>query len=96
MADANKPTLIADDIQIKIDKNPSKAFPNANMATAHAEVGAIQQAFEAGKTQGKNMTMRVTGEDVCDFCRSDLRKAADKAGLNSLSIYEEASGKTLT
>ncbi|WP_063334518.1 cytidine deaminase-like fold-containing protein [Marinomonas sp. TW1] len=96
LADPNKPTLIADDIQIKIDKNPDKPFPNGNMATAHAEVGAIQQAFDAGTTQGKNMTMTVEGMEVCGYCRSDLRKAADKAGLNSLTIYEAKSGKTLT
>uniref|UniRef100_A6W0N3 Putative cytidine deaminase C-terminal domain-containing protein n=1 Tax=Marinomonas sp. (strain MWYL1) TaxID=400668 RepID=A6W0N3_MARMS len=95
-ANPNIPTLISDDIQVKIDKNPDKPFPNGNMATAHAEVGAIQQAYDAGKTQGKNMTMRVTGEDVCDYCRSDLRKAADKSGLNSLSVYEETTGRTLT
>lgn len=95
LADSNKPTLIADEVQIKIDKS-NKDRPNGNMSTAHAEIGAIQQAFDAGKTQGKSMTMRVSGEPVCTYCRSDIRQAADNAGLDSLSIIEESTGKTLT
>jgi filamentous hemagglutinin len=35
------------------------------MGTAHAEIGTIQQAFNAGKTQGKTMKMIVEGKRVC-------------------------------
>lgn len=44
LADFNKPTLINDVVQAKIDKRPDKNLPNGNMGTAHAEVGVIQQA----------------------------------------------------
>lgn len=56
------------------------------MGTAHAEIGTIQQAFNAGKTQGKDMTMTVSGKDVCGYCRGDIASAAEKAGLKSLII----------
>ena len=39
LADFNKPTLINDVVQAKIDKRPDKNLPNGNMGTAHAEVG---------------------------------------------------------
>ncbi|MDQ1232466.1 hypothetical protein QE379_003892 [Sphingomonas sp. SORGH_AS 879] len=84
-ADASRPTIIADRVADKIAKNGYK-LPNGNMADAHAEIGAIQQAFDAGKTQGQSMNMTVSGKDVCGFCRGDIAAAADKAGLKSLTI----------
>ena len=86
LADANKPTLINDRIEAKINKNPDKPLPNGNMATAHAEIGAIQQAFDAGMTQGRSMSLKVTGLDVCGFCKGDIAAAAQKAGLKNLEI----------
>jgi len=82
--DPNQPTLIAD----RVDSKPPRVngYPNGNMETAHAEIGVIQQAFDAGKTQGKDMSMSVTGKDVCGFCKGDIAAAAQKAGLNSLTI----------
>lgn len=65
------------------------------MDSVHAEVGAIQQAFEDGITVGKDMSMRVTKENICGYCRGDIAAMADSAGLKSLSIYEESSGKLL-
>ncbi|MFM0739263.1 PAAR domain-containing protein [Paraburkholderia xenovorans] len=88
LADPNKPTLIADRVSAKAEAT-GKALPNGNMADAHAEIGAIQQAFDAGTTQGANMSMTVTGKDVCGFCKGDIAAAADKAGLNSLTIQAE-------
>ena len=38
------------------NKKPQKngsPYPNANMRDAHAEIGAIQQAYEKGVTKGK-------------------------------------------
>ncbi|WP_213054551.1 cytidine deaminase-like fold-containing protein, partial [Escherichia coli] len=84
-----------DRIEAKIEKNPSKDLPNGNMASAHAEVGTIQQAFEDGITVGRDMNMRVTKEPVCGYCRGDIAAMADKAGLKSLTVYEESTGKTL-
>ena len=36
-----------------------KPFPNGTVADSHAEIGVIQQAYNAGKTQGSEMTMSV-------------------------------------
>jgi hypothetical protein len=93
--DPNKPTLIADQVAAKKLKKPGKEYPNGNMADAHAEVGAIQQAFEAKATVGKDMKMTVTGQPVCPYCRSDIPKMAKAAGLKSLTIYEEVTKQTL-
>ena len=93
-ADINKPTLIDGRVQVKIEKL-GRDLPNGNMATAHAEVGVIQQAFEKGMTQGREMTMSVSKEPVCGFCRGDVAAMAEKSGLKSLTIYEEATGAVL-
>lgn len=95
LGDKSRPTLINDRIEAKIEKNPSKYLPNGNMASAHAEVATIQQAFEDGITVGRDMDMRVTKEPVCGYCRGDIAAMADKAGLRSLTVYEESTGKKL-
>ncbi|WP_369600259.1 hypothetical protein AAIA72_10425 [Hahella sp. SMD15-11] len=87
-------TLIFDRIAEKSTQS-GKVLPNGNMATAHAEVGAIQQAFDAGATSGADMTLTVTGKAVCGFCRGDLAAMAERAELKSLTVYEEATGNTL-
>lgn len=56
------------------------------MGTAHAEIGAIQQAFDAGITMGKSMTISVTGKNVCGYCIGDIAAAAKKAGLKELTV----------
>lgn len=53
-ARADRPTLIADRVE------PGE--PNSHMQNAHAEIGAIQQAFDAGLTQGQHMTLVVRGQ----------------------------------
>lgn len=85
LADPSKPTLIADRVTAKANAK-GKALPNGNMADAHAEIGVIQQAYDAGKTGGADMSMSVAGKDVCGYCKGDIAAAADKAGLNSLTI----------
>jgi filamentous hemagglutinin family protein len=85
IADPNKPTLIADLIP------PGK--PNSTMANAHAEIGLIQQAFDAGLTKGQAMTVVVRGEEVCSYCKSQLTAAADRAGLNSLQVVDTVKGR---
>ncbi|WP_289781086.1 hemagglutinin repeat-containing protein [Pectobacterium versatile] len=95
LADFNKPTLINDVVQAKIDKRPDKNYPNGNMGTAHAEVGVIQQAYEKGMTKGREMAMSVAGKEVCNYCLTDVRVMAEKAGLKSLTIYEESTHNVL-
>ncbi|MET0010546.1 MAG: hypothetical protein ABW109_22035, partial [Candidatus Thiodiazotropha sp. 6PLUC4] len=93
-ANADQPTMIADRITEKTALS-GKALPNGNMGTAHAEVGAIQQAFDAGATTGADMTLNVTGKAVCGYCRGDVAAMAEKASLKSLTVFEEATGNTL-
>ena len=93
-ANVEQPTLIADRVTAKSLKS-GKELPNGNMGTAHAEIGAIQQAFEAGATKGADMTLTVTGKAVCGFCRGDIAAMANKSGLKSLTVFEEATGNTL-
>lgn len=95
LADFNKPTIINDVVQAKIDKRPDKNLPNGNMGTAHAEIGVIQQAYEKGMTNGKDMLMSVSGEKVCSYCLSDIKIMAERSGLKSLTLFEEATGRTL-
>jgi hypothetical protein len=68
LADPNKPTLISDLIR--------PGAPNSTMANTHAEVGLIQQAYDAGLTQGQNMTIVVRGEAVCSFCQQSTNLIA--------------------
>jgi filamentous hemagglutinin len=82
---SNEPTLIADRIAAKVEAK-GKPFPNGTVADSHAEIGVIQQAYDAGKTQGSGMLMNVTGKDVCGYCKGDIAAAADAAGLNSLTV----------
>jgi filamentous hemagglutinin len=56
------------------------------MADAHAEIGVIQQAYDAGETQGQSMPMNVTGKYVCGYCSGNIAAAAEKSGLTSLTI----------
>ncbi|MDR0672218.1 MAG: hypothetical protein LBF93_00860 [Zoogloeaceae bacterium] len=75
--------LIADRVAAKIEAQ-GKSFPNGTVADSHAEIGVIQQAYNAGKTQGAEMSMIVYGKDVCGYCKGDIAAAADVAGLKSL------------
>ena len=84
-------TLIKNRILEKENKS-GKPLPNKNMATAHAEVGAIQQAFEAGKTEGNSMELIVTGEPICGYCTGDIAAMANLSGLKYLLIKEEYTG----
>ncbi len=92
--DPNKPTLINERVNAKNLKD-GKVRPNGTMGEAHAEVGTVQQAFEAGVTKGADMTMTVTGKPVCGYCRGDVAAMAEASGLKSLTIYEAETGKTL-
>ncbi|WP_224558274.1 deaminase, partial [Pectobacterium versatile] len=91
-ANKNEPTLIADRIASKeqslIDKGKTNnlPLPNSSMANAHAEIGVIQQAYNAGKTQDANLTINVAGKDVCSYCRGDIAAAAQASGAKSVTI----------
>ncbi|MFC5476383.1 hemagglutinin repeat-containing protein [Paraherbaspirillum soli] len=96
-ANVNEPTLIADRVTAKAEAT-GKPLPNGNMADAHAEIGVIQQAYNAGKTQGTDMVMNVTGKDVCGYCKGDIAAAAEQAGLKSLTVQakDEVTGMPKT
>ena len=86
-SDPNKLTLIAENVANKKPQKNGSPYPNANMRDAHAEIGAIQQAYEKGVTKGKNMVIHVQGRDVCTHCRQDIASAAEKAGLKSVTVH---------
>jgi filamentous hemagglutinin len=67
---------------------------NGNMATAHAEIGVIQQASNAGVARGADMTLMVSGERVCGYCRGDIPASAEAAGLKPLTIVDKEAGLT--
>jgi len=79
------PTLIADRVAARSERS-GKVLPNGNMATAHAEIAVIQKVHDAGLAVGADMSISVSGKDVCGFCKGDIAAAAQAAGLNSLSV----------
>ena len=62
----NEPTLIADRIAAKVEAQ-GKPFPNGTVAESHAEIGVIQQAYSAGKTQGAERWPRSVGQGTGIF-----------------------------
>ena len=70
-------------------------LPNKTMDDAHAEIGVIHQAMKAGDTKGQDMTIRVTGERVCDHCLSDLKTMAKAAELRSLRVEDTVNKRVL-
>ncbi|WP_264253416.1 VENN motif pre-toxin domain-containing protein, partial [Pantoea ananatis] len=91
-ANKDQPTLISDRVTSKeqslVEKGKTNnlPLPNSNMANAHAEIGAIQQAYNAGKTQDANLTINVACKDVCSYCRGDIAAAAQASGAKSVTI----------
>jgi filamentous hemagglutinin len=63
------------------------------MATAHAEIGAIQQAFDAGATNNASMILTVSGKPICGYCLGDIAAMAERSGMRSLRIHEKETGK---
>lgn len=57
------------------------------MSSAHAEIGALQQAADKGLTEGADAVMTVTGKDVCGYCQKDIVAMAQASGLKSLKVY---------
>lgn len=93
----DSPTLIAQRVNAKIQAD-GKPRPNATVANSHAEIGVIQQAYNAGKTKGGSMTMTVSGKDVCGYCKGDIAAAAQASGLKSLTVNatDDVTGKNKT
>ena len=91
-ADRNKSTLIADRVAAK-EAELGRPLPNGNMATAHAEIDAMQQAYDAGATQGARMILSINGKPICGYCYGDIAAMADRSGLRSLLVHEKATGK---
>lgn len=79
-----KRTAAADRIEDRKGFKPGN--PNTNMANAHAEIEAMQKAYDAGVTKGAHMTIDLTGQNMCTFCRSNVAAMADEIGLNSLTV----------
>ncbi|NLZ83900.1 MAG: hypothetical protein GX915_09570 [Clostridiales bacterium] len=65
------------------------------MNKAHAEIGAMNQSRLDGN-MGGSATLTVTGEPVCNYCRSDVKKMSLTLDLDSLTVNEIVTGKTYT
>lgn len=91
-ANSNSPTLIADTVAAR-EAARGRAFPNGNMATAHAEIGVIQQAYNAGQTTGMEMYMSVEGRRICGYCMGDIASMGQQAGLTSIRVFEYETGR---
>ena len=94
-ADKNKKTLIFEIVNNKAKKK-NKDYPNGNMADAHAEIGVMQQFSDLGNTKGKHMDLTVKGQEVCDYCKSDIKSMAKSMELESITIHEVETNKTTT
>ena len=68
-------------------ENPNKYLPNGNMATAHGEIGAIQQLVNSGIAKNADIVLDVKGKDVCGYCKGDIAAMAEKAGIKSVLIH---------
>jgi filamentous hemagglutinin len=86
-ANANQPTLISDLVEL--------GDSNVTHGDAHAEIGVIQQAYDAGTTQNQSMTIVVRGEEACSNCRSDLVDMAEATGLNQPTVVNGTNGSVL-
>ena len=74
--------------------NPGNAISglsgiNNSTRKAHAEIGVMYQALKEGNNGGK-CVLRVEGQKVCDYCRSDIKKMAQKLTLDELTIIDES------
>ena len=87
LPNAEQPTLISDLV--------APGDPNGTYGAAHAEIGVIQQAYDAGLTQNQSMTIVVRGQEACSYCRSDLADMAEAAGLNRLTVVNGTDGSVL-
>lgn len=85
LANSNQPTLIADRALARLEKRPLSGLTNSSMLDAHAEIGVIEQAYRAGKTQGQSMFMGLS-RPPCGYCTGDLAAEAERAGLSYLRI----------
>lgn len=89
-------TLAADSIRKRgrrVNWNGRRA--NETRKDAHAELEILQELYRQGRTEGRSLKMVVSGEKICPFCREDLPAAAEAAGFEEWTIFEELSGNTL-
>ncbi len=65
---------------------------NSNTASCHAELGAMNQSYKAGNKGGKGV-LTVSGENVCKYCKQDIKKMAKSLELDELVVHEAKTGK---
>jgi hypothetical protein len=61
---------------------------NNNTKSAHAEIGAMNQALIDENIGGKGI-LEVNGQPVCKYCQSDIKKMAQKLQLDELEVIDE-------
>jgi uncharacterized Zn-binding protein involved in type VI secretion len=67
---------------------PAKEFPNGNMKDAHAEIGSMQKAHEAGAIKGQDVTITVKGKEVCGHCMGDIPAMGRETGAKSVTVVD--------
>jgi hypothetical protein len=73
---------------------PGLRAPNADLQTAHAEIGAMMQAKNAG-LKGGHGVLTVTGEPVCGaYCTGDVKTMGRALGLDSLTVIDSTGTRT--
>ena len=85
LANSEEKTLISDRALARLEKRPTSGLTNSSMADSHAEIGVIEQAYKAGKTQGQSMFMSLS-RPPCGYCTGDLAVEAERSGLKYLRI----------
>ncbi|QDQ25217.1 hypothetical protein FNU76_01985 [Chitinimonas arctica] len=83
---ARNSTLATDEkLSIYSEAKEKAERPNNTWATAHAEIGAMEQAYKTGQRGGAPV-IYIIGKPVCGYCQSDIKKMALKLGLSGLTV----------
>jgi RHS repeat-associated protein len=80
------------------ERNPridgeSMPGPNCCKYDMHAEIDAMMQAHDAGLRGGKG-ELRISGKEICGFCKRSIKKMAQALDLDELIVHEEVTGNT--
>lgn len=84
--DKSKLTLISDHVAEKQVNYKKQNRANGHMGDAHAEIEALQKAYDAYLTTDADGLMNIKGRQICSICRTDIPLMAERAGLKSLTV----------
>src|SRR5882724_2117852 len=85
---ARSPSLSTNDkLPIFDEIRVARGKPNNTKADAHAEVGAMGQAYFNG-VRGGSAKLTIIGQDACTFCVSDVKRMALRLELDELTVVQ--------